>query len=140
MQSLFEALTSADVRSRLARFFLVSVLNNMALLGLFAGLNALSIPQAVSLGVVYATAIGIGFMGNSRFAFRAGRTDWMQIARYIATYAVVFSLNLWLLSFLPRLLGVRSELVQFGLIFALGAPTFLALHWFVFPRVSGGGR
>jgi hypothetical protein len=134
IQSFLESLASAEVRGRLARFVLVALLNNILLLGLFAGLRALSAPTALSLGVVYLVAICIGFVGNSKFAFRAGRSDWALIGRYILVNAVTFLINLWLLDFLPALLGTPIEAVQFVLIFALGGLTFVALNWFVFPR------
>lgn len=121
-----------EVLGRAARFFLVGVLNNAVSYALFAFLLwcGLGVPAAVAIG--YIVGIGLSYVANSKYSFRAAYGSPGQALSYIALYIFCYAANLAALNLAGTYLGVPVLLTQIVLVFVFGGLIFLVLHYLIF--------
>lgn len=121
-----------EMLGRAARFFFVAVLNNALGYALFIFLLwcGLSVPAAVAIG--YVVSIGLSYVANSKYSFRAAYGSPRQFAAYVALYLFCYAANVAALKLAGEYFGIPAQLTQIVLVFVFGGLIFLVLHYFIF--------
>lgn len=127
-----DATQRREMLGRAVRFVAVSVLNNGMGYALFALLLWRGVSVPIAAAICYAFAIGLGYVANSNYSFRAAYGSPWQAVAYIALYLLSYVANVAVLQFAAKHLGISPLLTQIVLVFAFGGVIFLVLHYVIF--------
>lgn len=134
---LFRALSTEQgllgLPGSLVRFGLVGLVNNAALLGVYAAAAALGTPRPLAVSLVFLVGMAQGFLLNKSFAFRFKGGGGRELARYLLVYGLALLADVVLLEVLVVFAGVPHILAQALLIVVIALALYVAMDRFVFP-------
>ena len=117
---------------QLLRYALVGLASNAALYAAYLALTHLGVEPKLAMTLLYAAGTVQTFVFNKRWSFRYDGTHGPAFARYCASYAFGYVVNLLALSLLVDRLGYPHRWVQGFVIILLAAMLFLLQKFWVF--------
>jgi putative flippase GtrA len=117
---------------QLIRYGIVGVLSNVVAYLLYIGITTAGMEHKLAMTLVYALGMAQAFLFNKRWTFGHDGALKSAFARYCASYAFGYVVNLSVLYLLVDCLGYAHQVVQGAMICVLAAMLFLLQKFWVF--------
>jgi putative flippase GtrA len=127
------ALKSGATQRQLLRFGAIGVASNAALYGVYLLLTWLGVGPKLAMTLVYGAGVLGTFLFNRRWTFDHAGAVHSALARYAATYGLVYLFNLGAMLALVDGMGLPHRWVMLALIPVCAGITFLLQKFWVFP-------
>lgn len=118
------------------RYAVVGLVSNGVLYGLYLVMTQLGIGHKLAATIAYAASVLQTFGFNRAWSFHDRGLVGPAFARYVATYAFGYVVNMAVLMMLVDRAGLRHELVQAATIVLLAVMLFLLQKFWVFRKVD----
>lgn len=121
------------------RYVLVGLSSNLALYLAYLALTDLDVGPKQAMSLLYVLGVAQTFVFNRKWSFRYQGSMHGAFARYVATYAFGYFLNLAVLWLAVDRLGLPHQAVQGVMILTLAVLLFLLQRFWVFSPHSAAG-
>lgn len=122
-----------------SRYVAVGIGSNLLLYLAYLFLTGSNVGPKAAMSLLYALGVAQTFVFNRNWSFRHEGATHSALARYVATYAFGYFLNLAVLWFAVDRLGLPHQVVQGVMILTLAVLLFLMQKFWVFPTRSAEG-
>lgn len=120
---------------RIARFIVTGVFNTAVAYLLFVSLLYVGITTSLALAIATVLGAIFNFWSIGKFAFRS--TPFLRLPHFLAIYAALYMLNLFLLNMLQINFGIGPATAQFLCIFVIAPSTYVLVKKFVYRHNAG---
>ena len=124
----------AKTRGQFLRYGVVGLGSNLLLYLAYLGLTHLGMGHKSAMTVLYAVGVAQTFLFNRTWSFRHQGRLHGAFARYVASYALGYLLNLTVLWLAVDRFGLPHQIVQGVMILTLAVMLFLLQKYWVFPE------
>lgn len=130
----------ARTRGQFVRYAVVGLGSNGVLYLAYLALTTLGMGPKAAMSLLYALGVAQTFLFNRSWSFRHEGGFHGAFARYVASYAFGYLLNLAVLWVVVDRLGFPHQIVQGIMILTLAAMLFLLQKFWVFPESRHHGQ
>jgi putative flippase GtrA len=124
----------ARTRGQFLRYAVVGLASNLVLYLAYLGLTMLGMGPKTAMSVLYVLGVAQTFLFNRTWSFGHDGALHGAFARYVASYAFGYLLNLAVLWIAVDRMGLPHQIVQGVMIVTLAFFLFLLQKFWVFPR------
>jgi putative flippase GtrA len=126
----------ASSGKQFARFALIGVLSNGLFYALYLILTHEGVRPSAAMTLTYALAVASTFFLNRTWTFAQQGGVFRTFARYIASYAIGYLINLGILESLTFYAGLTHQLAQGMAILSVAVCLFLLQKYWVFKAIA----
>lgn len=121
---------------QLVRYAIVGIAQNSVGYAIYLFFTWIGFDPKLVVAICYPCAMLVSFLGNKKYTFQftGGLTG--SGLRFILAHICSYAINLAMLYVFVDKLGYMHQLVQAAAIFVCAAFLFIALKFFVFPKVA----
>ncbi|MCP9888708.1 GtrA family protein [Cyanobium sp. ATX 6A2] len=127
-------MTSKRLAWQLARYGIVGLASNGLAYGFYLLITFLGVaPEATAAGI-YLVGASSSYLGNYKWTFASKRSHASALPKFVAVHILGFSVQLLLISYLYRNIGLRHQLAQLVTVGCVSIILFLSFKYYVYPQ------
>jgi putative flippase GtrA len=129
--------TSKQLAGQLVRYGIVGLASNGLAYGIYLLITWLGVaPEATAAGL-YLVGASSSYLGNYKWTFSSKSSHASTLPKFALAHILGFSVQLLLLSFLYRNIGLSHQLAQLVTVGCVAIILFLSFKYYVYPQRIG---
>jgi putative flippase GtrA len=132
-------MATKQLPTQLIRYAIVGLTSNGIAFCVYLTITWLGVaPEATAAGLYLAGAIS-SYYGNYQWTFSSERSHFSTLPRFVIAHALGFSIQLLLISYLYRKIGLSHQLAQLVTVGCVSTLLFICFKYCVYPQRNDRG-
>lgn len=130
-------MASKQLAGQLFRYGIVGLASNGFAYVVYLFITWLGVaPEATAAGL-YLVGASSGYLGNYKWTFNSRSSHASALPKFVAAHILGFSIQLLLISYLYRKIGLSHQLAQLVTVGCVAIILFLSFKYYVYPERNG---